>query len=195
MRKEIVEKLKNNGVGILLTDTIYGLVGSALSKKVIKRIYSLRQRNSQKPMIILISCLNDLKLFGVKTDGEIRKHLLKLWPGKISVILPCSLKKFEYLHRGSKTLAFRLPFKKELVNLIKQTGPLVAPSANPEGLAPAENIEQARKYFGQKVNFYLDAGKSQSLPSTLIQIINHKIVVLRKGAGKINNFKGLDPHI
>ena len=64
--KGIKKILLNHGVGVLPTDTLYGLVGSALSKKAVARIYKLRRRNPQKPFIILISSLADLKLFNIK---------------------------------------------------------------------------------------------------------------------------------
>ena len=185
VEKEIVEILKKGGVGILPTDTIYGLVGLALSKKAVRRIYELRRRNSKKPMIILIGALADLKLFDIKIDSRLKKQLLKFWPGKVSIILPCRSKKFAYLHRGTKTLAFRWPNKKYLVDLLKKVGPLVAPSVNPEGMPPAQTIRQAKKYFGKRVDFYLDAGKLFQRPSTLIKIKNNQIIVLRKGAVKI----------
>jgi L-threonylcarbamoyladenylate synthase len=61
----------------------------------------------------------------------------------------------------------------------------VAPSANPEGKEPAKTIEEAKRYFTDKVDFYVDAGKLDSQPSTLISIINGAIEVLREGVVKI----------
>ncbi len=173
--------LLNAGVGVMPTDTIYGLVGSALSKKAVQRIYKIRKRNPKKPMIILTGSLRDLKLFDIKLDVREQKILSKIWPGKISVILPCSVKKFSYLHRGTKTLAFRLPATKKLRDFLKKTGPLIAPSANPEGLTPAFTIKEAKRYFGDRVDFYIDAGKMKSLPSTLIAIKNGRAIIKRKG--------------
>lgn len=173
--------LKRGGVGILPTDTIYGLVGSALSKKAVARIYKLRKRNLKKPMIILIGSLRDLSIFGIRINRATKNLLKKFWPGKVSIILSCWSKKFSYLHRGTKSLAFRLPAKKDLVKLLKKTGPLVAPSANPEGLPPVKTIKEAKKYFGNRVDFYIDAGKLVSLPSTLIVIKNNAITIKRSG--------------
>jgi len=186
MESEIVKILKNGGVGIMPTDTIYGLVGSATSRKTVFRIYKLRKRNPQKPFIVLISSLKDLKLFGIKVDEFSRKLLSRFWPGAVSVILPCVRKKFFYLHRGKKTLAFRLPENRILRNLLKQTGPLIAPSANPEGLGPAQNIERAKKYFGDGVDFYAGTKELKGLPSTLIEIKNGKVIIIRKGEVKID---------
>lgn len=161
------------------TDTIYGVVGSALSKKAVLRIYKLRRRNPKKPMIILIGAFKDLSRFGIRLDKEIKRKLNGFWPGRVSVILPCRLKKYAYLHRGTRTLAFRLPAKRDLRELLKFTGPLVAPSANIEGKRPARTIGEARKYFGGSVDFYIDAGKLDRAPSSLVKIEKSGIISLR----------------
>lgn len=179
----LVKVLRSGGIGIIPTDTIYGLVGLARNKKTVERIYKVRQRRPDKPLIILTSSIESVKKFGVKLDSKTKKILKKYWPGKISIILSCD-KKFEYLHRGTNTLAFRLPDDVDLIKLLKKTGPLVAPSANPEGLSPALTIKQAKKYFSDQVDFYFDQGKTESEPSTLIEVEGDKIVVLRTGAVK-----------
>jgi L-threonylcarbamoyladenylate synthase len=178
--------LKNEGVGVLPTDTLYGLVGSARSKKAVKKIYQLKKRDLKKPLIILISSLTDLSLFKIKVGQKTKKRLNQYWPGKVSIILPCRSKKLTYLHRGGETLAFRLPGKRDLGDLLKKTGPLVAPTANPEGLEPAKTIGEAKVYFGDQVDFYLDQGRLDSLPSTLIKVEDGKIEVLRQGAVRIS---------
>lgn len=179
------EKMLGAGkIGVIPTDTIYGIVGQALNKDAVERIYSVRKRNPNKPMIILISSTKDLELFGINADEKLKTILSQFWPGKTSVILPIDndyfLKKLTYLHRGTKTLAFRLPKEKKLTKLISQTGPLVAPSANTEGLPPSTTIEEAKKYFGNQVDFYVDGGKIECPPSKLIKIEDGKIIELRK---------------
>ncbi|MBI4094230.1 MAG: threonylcarbamoyl-AMP synthase [Candidatus Liptonbacteria bacterium] len=187
---EAVEKiLKNGGVGVLPTDTIYGVVGSALSRVAVERIYALRRRNRGKPMIVLIGSLSDLKKFAVRSTPEVKKVLKKFWPGKTSVILPCASRKFSYLHRGTKTLAFRLPAVAlatagrpapfDIRKLLRETGPLVAPSANVQGKPPAKTIREARKYFGERVDFYLDAGRLAGRRSSLLSITGDTIKKLR----------------
>lgn len=167
--KKIIEILKSGGIGILPTDTLYGLVGSAFSKKAVDRIYKIKRRNKKKKLIILISSINDLKKFSI-SNRLIRTNRLmlkKLWPGKVSVIL--------------SEWAFRLPKKKSLIEILKRTGPLVAPSANPEDLKPAENITQAKKYFGDNVDFYLSGGTLKSKPSTLIEINKKEEIKVLRG--------------
>jgi L-threonylcarbamoyladenylate synthase len=181
--------LAAGGVGILPTDTLYGVVGSALDKKVVERIYRLRERNAKKPMIVLIGAIADLKLFGVTLNKKERALAQKVWPGKVSVVMPIAsttpTRKFTYLHRGTKTLAFRLPEPAWLRAILKKTGPLVAPSANIEGKPPAKTIAEAKKYFGASVEFYANAGRRVSRPSTIVKIEGGKLSVLRRGAGEI----------
>ncbi len=173
--------LKEGAIGIIPTDTIYGICTSALKKDSVEKVYSLRKRNLKKPMIILISSLEDLKIFKIRLSKKQKEIIRKIWPAKISIIFPCPYREFEYLHRGTKGLAFRLPKSKWLLEILKISGPLVAPSANFEGETPAKTIKEAKKYFGNKV-FYLDKGKLEGKSSTLIRFINDKIEILRKGS-------------
>src|SRR3989344_1179271 len=94
VREDIASTFRAGGVGVLPTDTLYGLVGSALDKRVVERIYKLRRRSSKKPMIVLIGSKIDVRLFGVHIDRRTSNMLNDLWPGKVSVILPCGSKKF-----------------------------------------------------------------------------------------------------
>lgn len=169
----IIKILKAGGVGVLPTDTLYGLVGLAKNKKATGKIKKLKQRSAGKPFIILISSLKDLEKFKIKLNPKTKEILEKIWPGPVSVAL-------------SKNLSFRLPKNKFLIDLIKKTGPLVAPSANPEGLAPASTITEAKEYFRDKVNFYLSAKrKLTGQPSTLISIKKGQITILRHGKYKL----------
>jgi L-threonylcarbamoyladenylate synthase len=176
---EIAQKLISGQVGVLATDTVYGIVGKALDPAVVARIYRIKRRNSSKPFIILISGITELKKFGIQVSADLRDDLNMYWPGPTSIILPCHDEKTAYLHRNTNTLAFRVPDKTDLIKLLQQTGPLVAPSANPESEPPAETIAQARKYFNQDVDFYLDEGKLEGKPSKIIKILGHKIRVVR----------------
>lgn len=181
----VAEVLSAGGVGVLPTDTLYGLVGSALSSAAVARVYRLRRRDPKKPMIVLIAAPDELKKLGAKLSPRTRRILKKVWPGKVSVIVPCPSRKFAYLHCGTKTIAFRLPRPAWLRALLRRTGPLVAPSANIEGMPPARTIREARKYFGHKAAFYVDRGRLVSRPSTLIAIKGRRAAVLRQGAARV----------
>ena len=209
--------LKEGAIGVIPTDTIYGICTSAFNKKSVEKVYKLRKRNLNKPCIILISNLEDLKKFNIRLTLWQKKILEKLWPGKVSVVLGMqtmqtsrrlggtnedfidlawtnqnkisarsafhsAMSAYKYLHRGTNSLAFRLPKNKLILNILKISGPLIAPSANWEGYEPAKNIKEAKKYFGNKV-FYLDRGDLISKPSSLIDLRTKKIQILREGEG------------
>lgn len=170
--KDIIPLLKKGKVGIMQTDTIYGLVGLALKKSTVERIFKLKKRDSNKPLIILITSKADLGKFAVELSAKQKESLNEIVSqnGPTSIILPCPSAKLKYLHRGKKSLAFRIPKNKELLSIIRRVGPLVAPSANFQGEVPAQNINIAKTYFGGNVDFYLDKGPRPSKASAIIRI-------------------------
>ncbi len=185
-KSQIASILKEGGVAIIPTDTLYGLVARADKQQAVERIYAIKGRTPTKPLIILISSLQDIERFSVQLNHDQKKICEKLWPGKVSIILPCAQEQFAYLHRKTNSLAFRMPKASWLRRLIAQTGPLVAPSANPEGLEPAKTIKEARAYFSDQVDgYYSRLFPRLGKPSTLVELRGEKVVVLRQGAGSI----------
>lgn len=172
--------LKEGAIGVLPTDTIYGICCSAFEKKAINKLYFLKKRDKKKPAILLISSLKDLKIFGIKIKRWQREILDKILPLKVSFILACKNKKFSYLHRGKNCLAFRIPKNKILLKILNISGPLLAPSANWEKFPPAKTISEAKKYFKNEV-FYLNGGKLNPPPSTLLNLREKNLKILRKG--------------
>lgn len=162
--------IRSGAVGVLATDTLYGLVGSALLPEAVGRIYQVKRRNIKKPLIILISDVEQIKYFGVEVTRDMLRAFRTYWPGRYSIVLPTKdAARFDHLTRGGDSLAFRMPDRADLFELIDLAGPLVAPSANPEGMVPASNLEEAQKYFGNDVDFYADNGQVSGRPSTLIR--------------------------
>ncbi len=153
---KLIEVLKNGGVAVMPTDTIYGVVGLALNQDTVKRIYEIKKRNPEKKLITLISDWDEVEKFGM--DISKFKSNLKILEFKepTSVILG--------------ELSFRVPNNPFLRELLSQTGPLVAPSANREGLPPAENISQAKEYFGDGVDLYVNGGEVKGKASRLIKL-------------------------
>lgn len=161
------------------TDTIYGIVGNALNEKVVNRIYEIRKRAPEKPCIILISDIKDLAKFSIHLSVEQINKIKEYWsfdktqdfqPRPVSIVFDCTDQKFFYLHRGTQTLAFRIPAPHGLQELLKYTGPLIAPSANLEGLSPANNIHEAKNYFHEMVDLYIDGGERGGSPSKVIKL-------------------------
>ncbi|HUC20000.1 MAG TPA: L-threonylcarbamoyladenylate synthase [Candidatus Polarisedimenticolaceae bacterium] len=168
--QESISLITEGGLVVMPTDTIYGVVASAFRPEAVKRLYILKRRASVKPVIILIADLSQLEQFSVTVDPVARQVLDQVWPGPTSVILPCSDQKLAYLHRGGFSLAFRLPDKPALRAVLERTGPLVAPSANPEGASPATTVDEARAYFGNEVEAYVDGGTVSAFASRLLRV-------------------------
>jgi L-threonylcarbamoyladenylate synthase len=183
--------LKKGQIGVLPTDTLYGLVASAMDRDAVERVYRARGRDEGKPCIVLIADVADIGRFipRASLSNRITQWLEAWWPGKVSVILPCLDERFAYLHRGTNTIAFRVPDKPELCNLLLETGPLIAPSANPQGMKPAETADEARTYFDGTVDFLADGGRQSGEPSTVVRFEDGKPVVVREGAAKIPGFQ------
>lgn len=177
----LIKIIKENGIVVMPTDTLYGIVGLAHNPAVVEHIYNARERAPYKPCIILIGHIDELQKFSINVSEEQKNTIKKHWPGPVSIVLDCPPDSFTHLHRGTRTLAFRLPSPISLQNLLLKTGPLIAPSANLEGLSPAQNIKEAMEYFANKVHFYLDAGTIRGRVSKVIKL--HKdgsVTVLRE---------------
>lgn len=183
--KDAIETLNKGGIVVTKTDTIYGLLADATNPESVERVYSIKQRDWDKPFIILIPDSKYLGYFNIE-HNEKGERLLN--NRGITVVFKIkNSEKFDYLHRGTKKLAFRIPDDTEFLNFIKELGkPVVAPSANPSGLEPAKNIQQAIEYFTDKVDMYIDRGEVISnVPSTIVEVDNGKIKIIRLGSKTI----------
>ena len=179
---ELALKINSGEIGVLPTDTVYGLVAQAKNEQAVKRLYSLKNREG-KPGTIIGGSIDQLVQLGLKK--RYLQAVNQYWPGAISVVIPTD-HTLKYLHLGKFSLAVRIPDDKELLELLDKTGPLLTSSANLPSRSPATTISQAKKYFGNKVDFYIDGGKLDGQASTVLRIIDDAVEVLREGAVKIN---------
>lgn len=174
--ESIAKILNGGGVGILRTDTLYGLMARADNQAAVERVYAIKQRTATKSTIVLIASTE--QLFD-SYERATMSRLEQFWPGENSIILP-SQQAPAWLTRGNQSVAYRQPASIELRQLIERTGPLIAPSANPEGEPPASNILQAKAYFGTLVDFYVDSGDvGDTTPSRLYRLNQSGIERLR----------------
>lgn len=183
--ESVVETLKRGGVVVMPTDTLYGVVASARISESVERVYRIRGRDPGKPCIVLIADTAALEEFGVVVTASEMEFLRRYWPGVVSVVLSCTENRFAYLHRGTDTIAFRVPHDQHLREILRETGPLIAPSANPAGLPPATTYDEAWRYFHDTVDVYVDGGSMVSEPSTLVRFDFDGITILRVGKVKI----------
>lgn len=186
--KQIPAFLHRGLIGVLPTDTLYGVACIATNKTSVKRLYALKHRE-RKPGTIIASNIEQLVSLGIKK--RYLTAISKFWPGPISIVVPTDNPTLTYLDMGKGTLALRVIADKALVDLLENTGPLLTSSANMPGKEPANNVSEAQKYFGEHVDFYVDGGDySGRRASTIIRIIDDSIELLRDGAVKIDSERG-----
>jgi L-threonylcarbamoyladenylate synthase len=177
---QTIDMLASGGIGVLPTDTVYGVVASAANEQAVKRLYELKKRD-QKPGTIIAASIEQLESIGFK-----RRYLTavqQFWPNPISVVVPCET---PYLHLGKYAVAVRIPKDETIQKLLQQTGPLLTSSANTPGEQPATTIAEAKAYFDDCVDFYVDGGKlSNDHASTIIRIVDDAVEVLSQGAVRV----------
>ena len=176
-----IDSLRTGGVGVMPTDTVYGIVAAAGNEQAARRLYDLKQRK-HKPGTIIAADIDQLVTLGIK-----RRYLSAVsqyWPNAISIVLPCDT---PYLHAGVQTIAVRIPGDTALRELLQQTGPLLTSSANQPGQSPATTAAEAYAYFGDTVDFYVEGElRAARQASTIIRVIDDTVEVLREGAVSIN---------
>ena len=181
--KKAKQYLDKNYCIAVPTETVYGLAGNAYSDISVKKIFRLKKRPPNNPLIVHYSDINKLKI-----DCHINDSFIKLYkelsPGPITFIL--KLKKDSKISKlvtnNQKTLAVRFPkhplFKKLLKNL---SYPLAAPSANISTRLSSVQASDVIEEFGSKIRYVLDGGKCQiGIESTIINLLN-KPTILRFG--------------
>lgn len=173
----VVKLLQEGAVGVLPTDTVYGLVCRAADRAAVTRLYALKARD-HKPGTLIASSIDQLVGLGIP-----RRYLVpvkQFWPGAVSVETPHHI---DYLTQSTGRQGIRIPDHPELLALLEKTGPLQTTSANQPGEPPSTNIAEAEQYFGEAVDFYVDGGDlSGRLPSTIVRVIDDAIEVVRQGS-------------
>ena len=163
----VAATLMDGGIVVARTDTIYGILARADDEAAVERVYVVKDRDNKKSPIVLIASVEQM-------FDPVNASLLELcsqkWPGPVSIIVP-SAHAPVWVRRENNSVAYRIPNNDTLRDLLANTGPLIAPSANPEGMLPAIDIDQAKSYFGDAIDIYVDGGRvEESIPSQLLRI-------------------------
>ena len=181
--KKAKKILDNNECVAIPTETVYGLAGNAYSNKACKKIFKLKKRPKNNPLIVHYHNLQNLKKDCILNNNFIKLYK-KFCPGPITFVL--YLKKdskiSRFVNNNKKTLAVRFPKHPISRMLLKKLDyPLAAPSANLSSKVSAVNSSDVKDDFGKKIKFILEGGKSSiGLESTIIDLRN-KPKILRLG--------------
>lgn len=157
----IARALNDGGIVVLRTDTIYGIVTRADNRKNCDTIFAMKQRDADKSCIILLADENQMWDQVSREAYEAAKQVLDdSYPSSVIVTIGQSTPQWLVHHdQHQDDVAFRIPSTQTwLIQLLQQTGPLIAPSANLQGQPPAANVAEAYGYFGDAVDLYVDGG-------------------------------------
>lgn len=182
---QVAQLLSQGAVGVIPTDTVYGLVAHAQSRSAVERLYSLKPRELA-PGTIIGASIEQFTELGLDTPSL--DKIRHLWPAPLSVAIDAQASP-PYLRQTRTTLPVRIPALVEIIQLLEQTGPLMTTSANTSGSPTSTSMQMVIDYFGNQVDFYVDGGDLGSrLSSTIIGFNdNGEIVLYRRGAIEINN--------
>jgi L-threonylcarbamoyladenylate synthase len=185
---EIGEMIKKGGVIVYPTDTVYGIGGNPFLEDVVIRIKNIKQRE-EKAMPILVSSLEKAKEIAYFNDLSL-KIANTFWPGPLTIVLKTKVKFSPHLTGGRDSIGLRIPNHELALKIIEASGgALIGTSANISGRPPAISIEDLDEKIRSSVDLIIDGGKCYlGKPSTVIEVIDSKIKIIRIGAIGIDEF-------
>ena len=179
--EEATLRLKNDVVAIP-TETVYGLAASLHCPAAIDKIFTLKKRPRQNPLIIHLADRNEILDWADSLPPDFEK-LTTLWPGPLTLVLPAQIDKIpEAVRAGLPTAAFRIPALKLTQELLKKTGPLVVPSANLSGRPSSTEPAHVEHDFGLDFPVLDDGQTEKGLESTILGFSQPYWRILRQGA-------------
>ena len=176
--------IKNGGIVVFPTETVYGIGTNGLDKDAVKRLYNIKKRPLNKPISLLVSDFEMIEKV-VKDISELEyKIMKKFFPGPLTIILNKKDIVPDIVTSGGSTVGIRMPDEEITRKLIEYAGvPIAAPSANISGKPSEIDVQDIIKEFGDKVDYYIDGGKSKiGIGSTIVKVENNTIKILREGS-------------
>ena len=163
----LTETLLGGGIAVIRTDTLYGIVACANNESAVERVYEVKGRDPHKSCIVLLDEPESSYGHAEELSVDIAHH-----DERPTSFLIDADDAPQYLLRENNQLAYRVPHDEKLTQLLRRTGPLIAPSANPEGKQPAHTVHAAMDYFGDQVDIYVDGGEvpRDISPSRILRI-------------------------
>lgn len=180
---QCVETLKQGGLIIFPTETVYGIGANAFDEDAVGRIYEVKHRPDEKPLSIMVSNINEIEKYAIISNDIERKIIEKYMPGPITIVLKKKPGVFDYISSGKDTIGIRIPDNEIILKILEKSElPIVAPSANISGKPSGVILSEILKDFYGKVDICIDGGKAElSEPSTIVEVVDNKPVILRQG--------------
>ncbi|MBX7065813.1 MAG: threonylcarbamoyl-AMP synthase [Parachlamydiales bacterium] len=176
--------LKNGEPVIFPTETVYGLGAIIFDEEAVKKIFTIKGRPQDNPLIAHISSLEDAKRIGEGLNDLFYKLADAFWPGPLSIIVKKKPEVPALVSAGHPTIAIRMPSHKVARSLIEGVGaPLVAPSANISGKPSPTCLSDSLEDLDGKVRYAIDGGSCEvGIESTVISLVSESPILLRPGS-------------
>lgn len=181
--EQCVDTIKNDGIIIFPTETVYGIGANAISKKAVEKIYQIKQRPLNKAINIMVANTQEIEKYAIIQNDIEKKIIQNFMPGPITIILNKKPIIPDIVTAGNTKIGIRIPQNEIALEILKQCElPIAAPSANISGEESGINIEGIKDDFDGKVDIFIDGGKSKlAQSSTIVEVIDNKIVIHRQG--------------
>jgi tRNA threonylcarbamoyl adenosine modification protein (Sua5/YciO/YrdC/YwlC family) len=186
--KQVVECLKDGGVIIYPTDTIYGLGCDIMQHKAIERICRIKNINPQKVQLSFVcNSLSHLSDYTKSIDTPLYRMLKDHLPGPYTFILPASKLVPKILQTKKQTIGLRIPDNVICRELVKESGtPVLSTSLPGDMIEEYTDPEIIFEKFKNLVDFVIDGGKGGMIPSTIVDCTTSEWMVIRKGLGEFD---------
>lgn len=178
------EVISSGGVIAFRTDTFYGLGADPFNRAAVARVRELKGREDNKPILLLISDLDQVeRLISARSD-RFNIAARKFWPGTLTIVGTAVAALPEEITSGTGTVGVRLPADESVRELVRDCGGvLTATSANPSGSEPARSAADVARYFPRGLDLIVDGGEvSATEPSTVLDVSSSPPRVVREGA-------------
>lgn len=190
------ELIKKGSLAAIPTETVYGLAANAFDGDAVKRIFEVKGRPQDNPIISHISDLDMWPLCSENISNEAMALAQHFWPGPLTIILKKSEKISNVVTCGMETAAVRMPSHPIAREIIRAAGvPLAAPSANLSGLPSPTTAEHCMKDLNGKVPLIIDGGPCKvGVESTVISLVGGGAVILRPGIISLEDIRKVLPN-
>ncbi len=186
--KKAVDILRNSGVIVYPTDTIYGFGCDIFREEAIEKIYNIKHKKARR-FSFICNDLAEISKYAIVSDYAYR-IMKKLLPGPYTFIFKATKMVPKEIIPEKKTVAIRIPDNKICLELVKQLGhPIVTTSVNLSDEPPYSEPLEIEKEFGDKVDLIIDAGILSNDPSSVIDLSGDSPVIIRRGKGDVSMFE------
>ena len=192
--EQAAELLKQGELIAFPTETVYGLGAMVENETAVKKVYQAKGRPSDNPLIVHLAQAEDIYQYIDHYPVYLPQIMETFWPGPLTIVLPLKDQVFSHsVTGGLATCAFRVPASSLARELIKMTGPLVAPSANTSGRPSPTTANHVYHDLQGKIAGVLDGGSARvGVESTVIDLSDgQEIFILRPGYYGISDIKQL----